>query len=1145
MGCCFSKELNPKPISERTSLLQTSVTESCLDQEVKKYSAVTELAEERRPEYSQPNRHVDVGSDASSTKPSASLRSVDKRSSSMQDGARVWDEFKDVSRNKPPGDVSKDSDIQAEADTAVLSSVKRRIAENAVKRANWFCEVDLSEHADSTPFKPRCENPTVTEALVPNCHHIRPTRSSADVSSEVSLTLKQNQEHVHAQSSICQKSDVFFTTKYLYDDPFHSDKKRSDFLTSDCSEKRRTQSFYSICSIDADDLVVERDPSAVMLPGAFDRTDLLTNTETRVFFSTSLSNAALETVNWTKETQEDGETVSEGVSAETLPLNTAHVLPDVIGASRDLGSDENAVLGNCVSVPSEDRVMEKSEKLEHRSDITGLCKTVDETIPDLLERNDRFSDSVLNHTDVDRSCQTRVNAGGEFINISNLEGTETDCEGHHSETPEGDPKSLSSESGSLDNEESRLNSCVDCREPKQAEPNTEVNPSPMSRKQHEPSARSPLEAHNVSAQDTLHSEISRRPQVTEDQRTSSSESESDVKSQGFILETSYRVADALNLNSKSCLSPGEDNVLDMTESICSCTEREAAATEPEPGSESSSLQSSNSFTSDISERNSAPQPETFQTGLVDYSGFDACLLLTHHDAEKREINLGTEDVTCHISSTELSDVVPESEIADEHVETSENSVHINSKADYDEPLEANQSSMKRFGEKSTSLTRPEQELSPPPLVTASNADFYVHANLLGDASQNLEDLIIGEEQMFPASAQKSLNTKEEVRSCLKENESLMKAECFNEHMLERPNHISLSIGRVKTSETELQNSKSMDLDLTPSRNDVQVIRLFLESSSEKSAPSLHMSPYNEPPDTFGRITLSKNSMQCESAHVPAHALLGKTDTQSSSDLSNQEPEWTHGDVQDVQMISTAAQQVDIDYRVPLGRTISPVFEIRERAHALEGHHGPAEGVECFVTSRLLQGYQLADEMYASGSACGLGAAETGPIPNFCADDKVVIPLPVEPDQVDLYASAPSYEIHLLSQSAITVPMQVENPPSLTSTNESERERGVLNMVSELLGKSEVNEDGDCSHFLSVWAAEPELESAWQCCLSEEEAMGRNGQEGGKSDAALDCERVQAFTAAYPYSLLVSDEACVWDWQSTYTQLVRLRPCCLA
>lgn len=1121
MGCCFSKELNPNPLSERTSLLLTSVTESC----VKKYSSVTELFDEKRPEYGRTNRGVDVRSDASSTSPSASLTGIHKRSSSVQDGTMVWAKSTDVSRNKPLGDDSKDSGIQAQTEAAVLNSVKQRIAENAVKRANWFCEVD------STRFKSGCEETTAAHTLVPS-DHVRSTCASDDVSSELSLTQKQEQEQ--AKTSTNQKSHDFLTAKYPYDDHLDSDEKRSEFLTSECIVKRRTQSFYSICSIDTDDLGGERDSAAGTLPAAFSQTDLLTNPETEVVINTTLTNTALETLNQPKEAQKHDEMVCEDLPVETLSLSMAHVLPDLMGMFYQLSVDKDSASGACVCVSPEDGVKEKSENHGHKSHVTDFHKTGEQTIPDLLERNWRLAESVLDHAAVDSACPTDVNTHAKLRSVSKPEVTEMSCGVQCSETPEQEPRSVSSESRNSDNKENQLNFGVDCREPKQVESSKEVNLGVMSINLcHEPVPCSHTEPHPKAVEDFLVSEISKVNQIIKNQPSSflisSLESESEAKSPKFISESSSQ---DLNLNCKSCSSPGKDIVSEPGVSVCTYAEREFVDAEPESGFELNSHQSLNSFTSLTSGGDGdALQPEMLWTGLLNYPGFDV---------EKTEMSI--EDVNRYLSSAELSDLAPDSEIAQEHVETSENPVKINSNAEYEDLLKVNQSLVKAFSENSTSLTRMEQEISTSPVFTSSDADCSVPTNLLEDASQNPEDHTISEEHMLPPAAQESFGMKEGDGCCLKENETWIKAECFNEHAVEEPNLISLNVHHVKASKMDLQSSKSMDFDLSLGRNkDKEVMPLYLEGSSENAALSVHSSPHTEPPDTFKNAVLTKNSMQCECAHYPTHTLLGKTDTQSFPDPSSQEPELTHGDVEGVQMMSTAEQQVGINFRVPFGRTIRPMFEIREAPHAL-GHDSSDEGIECFVASRL-QGYQLADGLHVSGPSCGLITAGICPVSHFCADNKA-IPLPVEPDQVDLYASTPSYEIHFLGSNSATGSVQAKNPQNLTSINEEDRERGVLTMLSDLLGKSELNEDEDCSRFLSVWVAEPELESEWQYGLSEEQLSGPNTKEEGKSDSALESEHVQAFTAAYPYSMLVSHGACVWEWPNDYEQLVSLHRCCV-
>lgn len=1081
MGCCFSKELNPNPVSERTSLLQTLVTESCSVPDVKQYSLVPELDEEKCAAFGQTNRAVDVKSNSLSTNLSARVRSIEKRSSSVQDGMLAWDNFKDDSCNKRLGDISKDSDSEAQTETAVLNSVKRTIAENAVKRANWFCEVHLSQPPDSERFKPQCENPASDTRVTPD-HHIRATCTSDNVSSVVLTT--QTQEHGHTISSISLNNDPntnLFTAKYLCDDLLDSVGKTSDFLTSECSMKRRTQSFYSICSIDADDLGCEHEPAAMTDPAAFDPTDLLTSTETRGFNSTSLHNTALETSNRVRERQEVGEKVSED-----LPAEKQHVLHNAIGMFCDVGLDEHVASLKCVSVPSEDSMTKKSETYRDKSHVTGLDETVAQTI--LVEKSDCLTESVVVYKNVD-SCETRVNPGAEFIKV-----TELGHEGQCSETPGQESKRVFSESRNVDNNNGdHFSSCLDCNEPKQVEPNAEVSHSVMSGTWHKLLPRC-VKPYNDLVQDFLSFEISSVSQIIKNDPSSfvPFSLEGDQKSQSFSTESSSKDADTLNLFSKSCASPVQDRK-EPGEFICSYPESEDMAVAPVPRSKFNSLQKLNSFTSDISGGN-VHHPKTFRTGFVDYSGFDARPLLAHHDAEKREINLGMEDVAGHITSTELSDVAPE--IAVEHVETSENLVHVNSNTDYDFPPEASQSLVKDFCENLVNVTQTGEKFSPLPFVSS---------------------------------------VKEEDECFLQQNETPIKSECFNEQTSEGPNPISFSFVTVKTPEMELQNSKSTNFNLT--LNDEQEIHLFLEGSSENTALFVHSSCHAGLHDPIESTTLSKNSLQCGNAHVPTHTLLGKTEMQSSSHPLSQELVPTLGDVQDMHVIRTAVQQVEIDYKE---QTALPLFDFGEPAHALKGPDGFDEGVGGFVTSSL-QGYKL-EGLHVSATGCDLGADGVCPVLNISPENKA-IPLPVEPDQVDLYASMPSYEIHFLGPNALAVPVQNENPQNLTSTNESERERGVLNMVSDLLGKSEVNgdciEDGDCSQFLSVWAGEPELASASQYRLSEDELMGRDGQDEGKADSALDSECVQAFTEAYPYSLLVSDVACVWDWQNAYGHLVSL------
>ena len=169
----------------------------------------------------------------------------------------------------------------------------------------------------------------------------------------------------------------------------------------------------------------------------------------------------------------------------------------------------------------------------------------------------------------------------------------------------------------------------------------------------------------------------------------------------------------------------------------------------------------------------------------------------------------------------------------------------------------------------------------------------------------------------------------------------------------------------------------------------------------------------------------------------------------------------------------------------------------------------------------------------------------------------------EPDQVDVNATTPSYEIHMLNGEAFVVPPE-------TSTDEMEGEQGMLNLVCNLLEKSDFNEDANPSQYLSMWPQESHAtlcpspipgcvgETAWERGFADM-PPGENGDEGcvgetpwehgfadmppgenGDEDASKDdLQSFQAFMAAHPYSLMALDGTCFWDWQSAFSELVSI------
>ncbi|XP_074550131.1 uncharacterized protein LOC141807811 isoform X3 [Halichoeres trimaculatus] len=130
---------------------------------------------------------------------------------------------------------------------------------------------------------------------------------------------------------------------------------------------------------------------------------------------------------------------------------------------------------------------------------------------------------------------------------------------------------------------------------------------------------------------------------------------------------------------------------------------------------------------------------------------------------------------------------------------------------------------------------------------------------------------------------------------------------------------------------------------------------------------------------------------------------------------------------------------------------------------------------------------------------------------------------VDPGQIDAYASTPSYEIHFLSHG---------NP---TTTEEGEREGGIREMLSELL-----REDADasvCRRYPHPWIKLGLEES----CKGWAQGASLDEEDQGEAPTVVESEQIpeqvselqpsMALLGAYPYSTVMPQGPCVWDWHT--------------
>ncbi|XP_008394665.1 uncharacterized protein LOC103456732 isoform X2 [Poecilia reticulata] len=140
-------------------------------------------------------------------------------------------------------------------------------------------------------------------------------------------------------------------------------------------------------------------------------------------------------------------------------------------------------------------------------------------------------------------------------------------------------------------------------------------------------------------------------------------------------------------------------------------------------------------------------------------------------------------------------------------------------------------------------------------------------------------------------------------------------------------------------------------------------------------------------------------------------------------------------------------------------------------------------------------------------------------------------VPVDPDQIDVYASTPSYEIHFLNQ---------EVP---AAEKKEEKVSGIRDMVSELLGQ--LAEGSVCHLYPQPWIRLSPDQNPDALTQGTSEADGTKGEDEEQIPALVsELQPSMALLGAFPYSTATPQGPCVWDWHTSGFQAEAAAAPCL-
>lgn len=1207
MGCCFSKELNPNLVSERTSLLQAAIPEGSTAKDVKDCAwSVADLTDVKPSQNGNVNAALDTSCNASSTNLSAALNLIKEGGSSIQEGMAFWD--------PPVGDphiheatVQKGNASELGRDrrdncqikeTETLDFVKQRIAENAIMRAKWFCGGQQSCSTDLTGVgKSKNE--------IQNTLGISPLCISKDQHSDVSIIAKEEQVktlwHVQSKPASTPKHAISPFNKCSgnsmnLDD---SEEGNSGLLITDRGFKKE-QSFYSICLIDLEDLGSECGHQSMTESDAVRYASAPAVSEKALFDNSSLpkdhtisGSGPSHEITAAQQT-EKGPTertlvCSEGLRENVALPNEEHTLPDLLNP---FPAQEN-------------------EKLLSENDISTLCKDtenthspftavedgIDQLSPDLLLRNVQMpvlksstdtaspqgepADLLNNHELYGSSGYkaTDLETGSE-LNMHNtvfdesmlrplqqkLNGPldEVELENHDDYRASMDLKEEEKKpivSDKVDYSISSLSNTAD------RFPNFEVA---IEESDQCASKKTPTEKVYKETPQALSafSTASEKLDDTEDHGFPCKDTSEDMENLKLCFETPLASDKEDNLSkSPSChgveveprqIATREEVVLNPCQ--CNILQCEGQTNESDMFKVAQCLSSpSHAENTCVDSTCNAKEDKldmTLSTHVYTYGVFptdqskivsESCDIPNGEQNVEPNANF-TNAVPCDMSPCQLPtnapinfeqflEVTHKCEEADYHnVHSSSSSVvevHTNTPPVPDSvcPLEEDLSQ----GDATW-------------FVKASNNDICNKGHPESVAVSYLIQVGLGNE--LPEVAQEQVVNSEIGETCLQHDKKThIASECFSEDEQKVLGEICLLTDDDKTKMSELEQQGLVPtLELlncsNNGNNNNDCLKSVCSASSDVYTPS-------DPPcksevlETFDCTSLSINCTS-ESAfqYLDSSSEQPSNDTQRSSVSSIQ----VHGDLQDMGEIGGDV----VDCSIPLVTSRLSLETGEAQSCAIQGHGANYASVESSTTT-------MPHVSQLITSSLGVLDFDQSDLKVIVEDmnDKATyvnaaIPLPVEPDQVDIYATMPSYEIHFLNKDLFTVPVQVENLQASGCTDEMEGEQGMLNMVSDLLGKSELSDEVDSSHCLPAWAKEPHvlfsdnqieacaLVSAWDHAVSEASLAMQNVDQDTESNLVVGPEDFQTsmdFIAPYPYNLLATEGSCVWDWQNAFCELV--------